>query len=94
MVGKSTLRFFWFAGGIMALRCRIAMTSLEYKFEDKIFGHQRQTKDPQNIHDDIGFILQSIKKQRPTYENNIFHVVEEKYPYSIKLLEDFRHFQP
>jgi len=45
-VDKSTLRFFWFTGSSVALRCRIAMTSLEYKFEDQIFGHQCQTVDP------------------------------------------------
>jgi hypothetical protein len=70
---------------------RIAIAFLEYELIDDIFDHQKQTVDPEDIDNDIVFIVQSKAKQRPSKENNILHIVEKEYPYSVDLFEYLTH---
>jgi hypothetical protein len=63
------------------------VTSLEHKLEDDIFGDECQTINPKNIQYDIGLVVETIEKQRPSNKDDIFHIVEKEYPYAINLFE-------
>lgn len=68
----------------------ITVAFLQNKLIDKVFDHKKQTKNPKDIHDDIVFIFKTISKKRPSEENNVLHIVEKKYTYTIDLFKNFQ----
>jgi len=78
----------------MMLRRFITVAFFEYKLINDIFDKEYQAVDPQNIHDNIVFVVQAETKQRPPYQYEIFHIIEKEDTYPINLFECFQAVQP
>lgn len=76
-------------GGTRAI---IAVAFFQNKLIDNILDHQDQTVDPEDIDDDIVFVLKSETKQRPSDKDDILHVVEEEDTRSVELFEYLLHY--
>ena len=63
----------------------VTIAFLQDKLIDKVLDHQYQTKDPQDIHDNIVFVLKTITKQRPSQEDDVLHIVEKEDPDTVDL---------
>jgi len=70
------------------------ITFLQNKFVDKIFDHQNQAPYPEDIDNDIVFVLQPETKQRPPDENDVLHIVEEENACAVDLPENCLHAYP
>ncbi len=78
------------------LRSRItriirAVTFLQNKLVDDIFDHQDQTPYPEDIDDDVVFVVKSKTQQRPSDEDNVLHVVEKEDARAVELFEYLFH---
>ena len=71
--------------------CRITIAFFQYKFIHDVLDHQKQTVDPENIHNEIIFVIKSETEHRPSKKDEILHIVEKEDPYAVNLLQCLEH---
>ena len=70
------------------------VTFFQNELVDNIFDHQYQTPYPEDIDNDIVFVLQPETQQRPSDEDDVLHVVEKEDTCAVNLFEYALHTYP
>ena len=71
----------------------ITVTFLQHEFVNDIFDHEKQAIYPEDINDNIVFVIKPETKQRPPDKDDVLHVVKEKDPCTVELFKYATHLR-